>query len=142
MIFLTETKCKIRFIYRVSLKKRYFSDFFSYFSSRGRILLFHMCFGIRISSPFHLAIQKVSIPNLNCPKNACADMILIQALRCEAWAVVSVHNSMYLITLDSPKITGFQNKHSMKILDNMDVDCGMYSTFMEENSTFMEDHKK
>ena len=55
---------------------------------------------------------------------------------------MSVHNSMYLITLDSPKITGFQNKHSMKILDNMDVDCGMYSTFMEENSTFMEDHKK
>ena len=27
------------------------------FSSRGRILLFHMCFGIRISSPFHLATQ-------------------------------------------------------------------------------------
>ena len=37
----------------------------------------------------------------------------------------------------------------MKMVDNMDVDCGMYSTFMEENSTFMEklstfmeDHKK
>ena len=46
-------------------KKRYFCDFLSYFSSRGRILLFHMCFGIRILSPFHLAIQKVSIQNLN-----------------------------------------------------------------------------
>ena len=46
-------------------KKRYFLDFLSYFSSRGRILLFHMCFGIRISSPFHLAIQKVSIQNIN-----------------------------------------------------------------------------
>ena len=60
-------------------KKRYFSDFLSYFSSRGWILLFHMCFGIRILSPFHLAIQKVSIQNINCPKNAknaCADMIL------------------------------------------------------------------
>ena len=54
-------------------KKRYFWDFLSYFSSRCRILLFHMCFGIRISSPFHLAIQKVSSQNLNCPKNACAD---------------------------------------------------------------------
>ena len=39
-------------------KKRYFCDFLSYFSSRGRILLFHMCFRIRILSPFHLAIQK------------------------------------------------------------------------------------
>ena len=37
-----------------------------------------MCFGIRISSPFHLATQIVSIQNLNClknAKNACADMI-------------------------------------------------------------------
>ena len=64
-------------------KKRYILDFLSYFSSIGRILLFHMCFGIRISSPFHLAIQKVSIQNLNCPKNACADMIFIPALRSE-----------------------------------------------------------
>ena len=64
-------------------KKRYFCDFLSYFSSRGRILLFYMCFRIRISIPFHLAIQKVSIQNLNCPKNACADMIFIPALRSE-----------------------------------------------------------
>ena len=71
-------------------KKRYFSDFLSYFSSRGRILLFHMCFGIRISSPFHLAIQKVSIQNLNCPKNACADMIFIPALRSEDWAGIKI----------------------------------------------------
>ena len=38
---------------------------------------------------FHLAIQKVSIQNLNCPKNAknaCADMISIpaQSLLCKA----------------------------------------------------------
>ena len=71
-------------------KKRYFCDFLSYFSSRGRILLFHMCFGIRISSPFHLAIQKVSIQNLNCPKNACADMIFIPALRSEDWAGIKI----------------------------------------------------
>ena len=64
-------------------KKRYFCDFLSYFSSRGWILVFHMCFGIRILSPFHLAIQKVSIQNLNCPKNACADMIFIPALQSE-----------------------------------------------------------
>ena len=43
-------------------KKRYFWDFLSYFSSRCRILLFHMCFGIRILSPFYLAIKKVFIP--------------------------------------------------------------------------------
>ena len=83
--------------YRVSLKKRYFLDFLSYFSSRGRILLFHMCFGIRILSPFHLAIQKVSIQNLNCPKNAknaCADMIFIPAqssLRKAGIKIMSAH---------------------------------------------------
>ena len=68
--------------YRVSLKKGTLIDFLSHFSSRGWILLVHMCFRIRILSPFHLAIQKVSIQNLNCPKNAknaCADMILIPA---------------------------------------------------------------
>ena len=32
--------------------------------------LVHMCFGIRISSPFHPATQIISILNLNCPKNA------------------------------------------------------------------------
>ena len=75
-------------------KKRYFCDFLSYFSSRGRILLFHMCFGIRISSPFHLAFQKVSIQNLNCPKNACADMIFIPAqssLRKAGIKIMSAH---------------------------------------------------
>ena len=78
-------------------KKRYFLDFLCYFSSRGRILLFHMCFGIRILSPFHLAIQKVSIQNLNCPKNAknaCADMIFIPAqssLRKAGIKIMSAH---------------------------------------------------
>ena len=78
-------------------KKRYFLDFSCYFSSRGRILLFHMCFGIRILSPLHLAIQKVSIQNLNCPKNAknaCADMIFIPAqssLRKAGIKIMSAH---------------------------------------------------
>ena len=31
---------------------------------------FHMCFIIRISSPFHLDIQTMPILNLNCVKNA------------------------------------------------------------------------
>ena len=43
--------------YRVSLKK--VKRFSSNFCSRIRILLFHMCFGIRISSPFHLATPLV-----------------------------------------------------------------------------------
>ena len=42
-----------------------------------------MCFGIRFSSLFHQAIQKVSIQNLNCPKNAFADTIFIPALQSE-----------------------------------------------------------
>ena len=37
-------------------------------SARNPILLFHMCFGIRILNPFHLTTQIVSIQNLNCPK--------------------------------------------------------------------------
>ena len=44
--------------------------YLSHFCSRGRILPFNMCFGIRISSPFHLATQTISIHNLNCPENA------------------------------------------------------------------------
>ena len=42
------------------------------------------------------------------------------------------------VTLDSQNITNFQSKHVMEIVDNMDVNCGMYYTFMEENSTFIE----
>ena len=93
-------KCKLfKTLYNIQgvSKKRYFSDLLSYFSSRGRILLFHMCFGIRILSPFHLAIQKVSIQNLNCPKNAknaCADMIFIPAqssLRKAGIKIMSAH---------------------------------------------------
>ena len=42
----------------------------SYFCSRSWILFFHMCFGIRISIPIHLATQIVSFQNLNYPKNA------------------------------------------------------------------------
>ena len=43
------------------------------------ILLFHMCFGIRISSPFHLATLILPIANHKCPKNAknaCADVLI------------------------------------------------------------------
>ena len=49
------------------LQKKVLLRFLSYFCSRSRILLFHMCFGIRISSPFHLTTQIMSIQNLNCP---------------------------------------------------------------------------
>ena len=37
-----------------------------------------MCFGMRISSPFHLNTLNIPIQNINCPKNAknaCADII-------------------------------------------------------------------
>ena len=63
--------------YRVSLKK-VLQRCLSYFCSRSRILLFQMCYGIRISSPFHLGTQIISIHILNCPKiakNACTDMV-------------------------------------------------------------------
>ena len=63
--------------------------------------------------------------------------------------MASLHNSMYIRTLYSQNINDFQSKHLMKMVDKMDVNNGMYSTFIEENSifmekffTFMEDHKK
>ena len=40
-------------------KKNVLSWFLPYFSFGGRILLFQMCFGIRILSPFHLATQTI-----------------------------------------------------------------------------------
>ena len=33
------------------------------------IILFHMCFGIRISSPFHLNTLNMPIQNIKCPRN-------------------------------------------------------------------------
>ena len=54
--------------YRVSLNKGTFSIFI-FFCSRSQILLFCMCFGVRILSPVHLATQIISIQNPNCPKN-------------------------------------------------------------------------
>ena len=74
-------------------KKKVLSWFSSYFSSRGPILHFHMCFGIKISSPFHIATQIIHIQNLNCPKNAknaCTDMVFIPASERKAWSVSSL----------------------------------------------------
>ena len=59
---------KISFLF-VSLKK-VLSWFYSCFCSRSQILLVHMCFGIRISSPFHPATQTIPIQNQNCATNA------------------------------------------------------------------------
>ena len=88
-----------------------------------------MCFGIRFSNPFHLATKIISVQNPNClknAKNAWADMIFILAFRSEAWAVLSLHNYIYLIhviTLNSQNITDFKSKQLMKMADDMDLEC-------------------
>ena len=88
-----------------------------------------MCFGIRFSNPFHLATKIISVQNPNClknAKNAWADMIFILAFRSEAWAVLSLHNYIYLIhviTLSSQNITDFKSKQLMKMADHMDLEC-------------------
>ena len=77
--FQFKTKYDCPMIQGVS-KKRYVSDFLSYFSSRGRILHFHLCFGIRISSPFDLNPLNIPIRNIKCPKNTkntCADITML-----------------------------------------------------------------
>ena len=45
-------------------KEKVLSWFLSHSASRGPILLFHMCFGIKILSPIHLATQMIPIQNL------------------------------------------------------------------------------
>ena len=54
-----------------------------------------MCFGIRISSPFHLNTLNIPILNIKRPKNtknACADIIFSPAIICEAWTVLSLRS--------------------------------------------------
>ena len=61
-----------------------------------------MCYGIRISSPFHLATQIISIQNPNCPKNgknACADMISEQNVDSEIFSVAVVIPVVFLTCL-------------------------------------------
>ena len=92
--------CGWSFMYRVSLKKGTFSIFVLFLLKKSD-LTFHMCFRIRILSPFQLAAKIISTQNPNCSKNAentCANMLFIPVLRCEAWAVASLHTSIYLIT--------------------------------------------
>ena len=53
----------------------------------GPIILFHMCFGIRVLSLFHLNTLNIPIQNMKCPKNTknvCADIIFSPAIICEA----------------------------------------------------------
>ena len=52
----------------VKLQKKVLQCFLSYFCSRSLIPLFHMCFGIRILSPFHPATWGIHIQNIKCPK--------------------------------------------------------------------------
>ena len=74
----------------------------SNFCSWSWILPFHMCFGIRILRPFHLATQIVSIQNLNYPKNAknaaktwfleCSSIIILQ---CKTSLFIFLYNASF-----------------------------------------------
>ena len=77
--FQFKTKYDCPMIQGVS-KKRYVSDFLSYFSSRGRILHFHLCFGIRISSPFHQNTLNIPIQNIKCPQKSFSSQSLFVKL--------------------------------------------------------------
>ena len=75
---------------------------FNLFNYICPIILFHMCFEIRILSPFHLNTLNIPIQNINCPtkhQNAWADIILSPAIICEAWTVSKIYNwNNWLIT--------------------------------------------
>ena len=81
MTVLLCTMCTAEYdctMYRVTQKEASYG-FWPQICSRSPILLFHMCFGIRISSPFHLATLILPIANHKCPKNAknpCADVLI------------------------------------------------------------------
>ena len=55
-------------MYRVP-QKNVPERFLAKICSRCPIILFHMCFTIRILSPFHLNTLNIPIQNINCPKN-------------------------------------------------------------------------
>ena len=80
------------YCYRVSLKKGTFSIFVLFLLKKSD-LTFHMCFRIRISSPFHLNTLNISIQNIKRPKNtrnACLDIIfpshVMWSLHCAVFA--------------------------------------------------------
>ena len=123
----------------MSLKKVLFRFLsFSYFRSD---LTFSQLFQNQIYEPIPLH-SKLSILITNCPTKRMHGHDFIPDLRC--LCIIQCIRTLY-----SQNINDFQRKHLMKMVDKMDVDNGMYSTFIEENSifmekffTFMEDHKK
>ena len=78
LIFVTNIRnIQIHFCCTGCTKKNASQQFVSYFCSGSGILLFRMCFIIRILSQFHRDIQTMPILNLNClknAKNACVDV--------------------------------------------------------------------
>ena len=96
-------------IYRVSLKKGNFSNFRLISVLEVGFYFFHMWFGIRISSPFHLATQIISLQNLKCAKNAKKACAVFPALRNELRTVSILHigDQKYSCTISVLKMFSF-----------------------------------
>ena len=125
-------------------------QFLSYFCSRSRILLFHMCFAIRILSSFHLATQIVSIQNLNYPKNA----FIKRSLSCTDSAywrsIKQLHNECFMVysiwardtneyhSKWEQKRTFFNEKTRFKEIWK----DWFFTANMEDHFTFMKEHYK
>ena len=70
------------------------------------ILLFHVCSGIRISSPFHLSTFQIPFQNCKSPqnaKNAGLSLHLSKVKRklCRLWSVLSLHQQFLLQSMIS-----------------------------------------
>ena len=77
-MFVSLLLCQIFYAYRVPQKKCPIA-----ICSREPIVLFHMCFGIRILSLFLLNTLNIPIQNIKCPKNtknACADITMLSCV--------------------------------------------------------------
>ena len=115
----------------------------SNFSSRSRILLFHMCFGIRILSLFHLATQIVFIQNLNCPKitkNACAQTWFLEwssiHLKCSSIWKKSVGSLLvFSILLSVIKNIHLYHLPTSFWINHQNTDCASYWPAISKDDT-------
>ena len=94
-----------------------------------------MCYGIRISSPFHLGTQIISIHILNCPKiakNACTDM---EFLECISMNVDSMENALPQMCNVPPWMWNALHIHIQGLPFSLNVNSEKPEMFWESKAT-------
>ena len=69
-------------------------------------MLFHRCFGIRISSPFHLDTLNIPLQNIKCPESPKnANIIMLPSVSLLRFPGISLLRGRYKTTQQSEKVT-------------------------------------